>query len=456
LPSLDEVGVDFVSLKMVGRWAPLTQSARPQQLLRDHLQRTRENLPYLERPGRSGRRSFLALRSTAPLTLRSVEIIFTDDQTGPHNMFLTLSINPSRTLNRLMMALGLREDWRNATGFLGQIAEMSPDDFFHDPDPAGPNEWDNLIALPTTAQIALGRDPFLSFLPIYCSKLQHWIEELLGGADAAEIERTASATTVSAGSLILTLAPPEIRLQHCEVYFERRVASAHLIVERLAHSALSSVNFATARRYDGENTVDITTDPVFREVERKGAGIAVTAPLTQTRSLLIYAKRRDRIRFELKLKPFTGRMSEQIDGLSQGSLGEALLARLEAARRTLPDGARWADVLGLAGEGEQPSLVALARLVTELHVASSGSSGETFARALHDLLVTGGISIVVDEPQLQTVAETLVRGGVLVQRRVRVRDRSGIGKRYSLAEPYLSARAQWVGALLEQIAPADH
>jgi hypothetical protein len=459
LPSVDEVGVDLVRLKFCGRWLCRQNAGSSLQQLHDHLRTIRENVPHLEQMGRLGRRTFLSLLSTAPLTIRSAKMTFVDDPRSAHNLFIELAINPTRTLNRLLATYARERGRTSGVSFLDWLSLMPPEEFFHDPRRASNAEQDNLIAWPVAAQLELGRDPFGTFLPIYCQRLEDWLIDLLAASDANETEQLPSQIAVSAGSMLFNLDLNNTRLLHCEVYFERQIASAPLVVERIARRALAGLNNVTARRYDANDTPDPDTleHLAFNEVERVGSGIGVTAPLTSSgsRLLLIYAKRDDRIRFELKHEPCTRRLAPNQHTRCAGPLANELLARLEAARLDLPHHAHWTDALAFAEAQQHNSTTALIELVATFGRMAATYSEASFESAIHDLIVTGGLSPAADQAELVSLAEAFVRRGVLINRRVRVRDRSGIGRRYTLAEPYLSMREMIMGALDEALEAAQ-
>lgn len=452
-PSLHEMAVDRVRLKVSGRWAARGPRSEMLNRFQDYLQYIGTADPVFERVGTRGRRSFLTIRKTAPLTLRG-NITLVRDLDAPNNLFVNLDVNPTRTLEHLLQQYGHRRDFAVA------VAEMLPVEFFQrSPAPriaSGGSE--NFISYVSLARLRLGNDIFGSFLPIYVGQLRAWVEQTLFWGEYHHLFRHTNGVTEIATyfgdpsearpeDFVVRLDWSQVSLNLTEVYFERHHGQAHLAVERLARSSLAGLRDVHVRRYDNDPDELETADAddgeqgmplaagVLDHVRRAHGELSVSGKLTSDRRYTIYAKNDGRLRFELKYDglPLAHDFPTDVDPSTP------LISRLEAARQAAMSDMRWANVGAYCTELPRSAPDAMADLIEAVDGAVGDEPTISTASIIRELLTSGGLT---EDAELlpRPVLERLERRGVVEHRPMRNRGARGSGRRYLLAPAYLALR----------------
>ncbi|MDB5715275.1 MAG: hypothetical protein JWO15_2672 [Sphingomonadales bacterium] len=441
-PYIDEVGIDRMTVRVNANWRWHGDASRIAPVLADYREYLGTFDERFERPGSAYGKFRLKTRRAYPSTISSATFAVHTKMDITNNVTIDLAVNPTRTLEHLLHA------HRGVTDFIGRVANLDCEAFFAETAGvvSGADDWDNLITDPRMADFHIGPDLFERFLPVFILKLQHWVEGVLVWNEYQPVAGWhAGVQTISHDQFVLTIRWAEVLIRQVEVYFERRVLGAHAVVERLARTALASLNDVHARRYDNapDELQKVPMPIALDRVRRRSAGLAVGAKLTDDRRFTIYAKDHDRIRFELKYDSYPGTNSQEWRETPQ----QSLIARLTQARHSLLAGMRWSEVGAMCVASPQPSLADCMALIETVSAVASEAGTVLAPGMIHDLIVSGGLSIPSGSaPALMSAVRRLAQAGVLDQRRVRPRDRSGISARFALSDRFLSVRQRLIDA----------
>jgi hypothetical protein len=104
------MSIDRIRLKVPGRWAARTDRSAMFNRFQDWLEYIGTDAPDFQRVGSPGRRNFLTIRQNATLTVKG-NFILVRDLDAPHNLFVNLDINPTRTLEHLLRQYGNLRDF---------------------------------------------------------------------------------------------------------------------------------------------------------------------------------------------------------------------------------------------------------------------------------------------------------------------------------------------------------
>jgi hypothetical protein len=289
-----------------------------------------------------------AMRKEARSTLGPLKIRV-DGRRATHGKIFVSSngLNPTRTLSHLLADIGGNES------FLRVIAELHPLYFFaatSNPVPYAYGEiTDNWLNDPVQVQRCLGRDPFGSFLPIYVSQLQALVNMLVAPSDTSPIISQGGNTLISEHGVRVQLRWSEVRVPQIETYFERHHQQAVGSVGTAALVALGGLDRVDVRRH-----VQHTSD----WAERRDDCLTISTPLNETYRLVIYAKSRTRIRFEVRRL----RKGDYTSLPEHEGQANKLLSIINLQRRYLLTAARWDRIGAMFDEPSTPSIGDLTRL----------------------------------------------------------------------------------------------
>lgn len=279
----------------------------------------------------------------------------------------------------------------------------------------------NWLTAPQHVRTRLGGNIGDIFLPIFLEKLKTLLARLLGNTSYEEgtdqvMDFGAEATA--------RLAWGQVMVPQIESYFERHHSGAVSAVRTAAMKILSADHTNTVTMYDG--------NPEF---EREHDCFKITIPIMVPRKLVIYAKTRTRIRFEVR-RDKRGRYGQLPPSVSPMDrlLNVIALERLEAARVC-----NWQEIGRLFDDADMPSFVDL----TEFLATVASICAETNAsvdKVIRSLLVEGSIS---GRPHVQIPEETisaLESAGIVRRTRVRTRDLRNTTPRFALAAQHHDLR----------------
>jgi len=343
---------------------------------------------------------------------------------APHDMHVTLTINPTRTLAHALSRIA------PDCSALEELDRMPVDQFFaHDPRTAEEaatrtlDGADNALHDLDIIIARLGHDVHGSFIAIFERQIKKWILE----AVAPEYY----GFTHDGSGEVLTAINDEHRvaldwgrmsLRYAEVYCERRHGGAVGLMDRLASTVLAAHREMDWRTYEiGEIG--------GRDACSATIGIKPTSRMEQ----VYYAKKTDRLRIETRYK---GRVRDNLRGapISPTSPLHDTLQRLQtdACGRL-----KWASFCAMAEEPPTPLISDVARLAGV--IARCASDARVDPEPLFAALFgAGGLD---EGPPGSNCPARLIRrladAGVIHHDNLQRRCRPGQVRRHHLREPYL-------------------
>lgn len=342
------------------------------------------------------------------------------------SILIKLTANPTLVFSNLLAQHPVADQ------FIRRVEALSTYDFFRQVTDAVPPATDgglNWIANPQEARRHLGSDLGAAFLPVWISKLQNAVAEILAEAPGDLIvEGTEHHIRTTVGHIILPWQ--KVRMPQIEVYFER--------YHRAAIEAVQTGGFALL---SNDHRVQLTRHTDQLSLERNADRFSIKSKLSKTRSLSVYAKRPDRIRFEVarhgrgKYAPTNPRRPEA-----------RLLDIINQEQRRAASICRWPDIASHFVSSSTASLPDLRQFLAAVIQASDG--GVVISNILTErLLFDAGFSAELVPEIPRRSVQQLVRSGVLKRVRIRARDENGRPSRYALSPRFAEMRKHLIRAL---------
>lgn len=335
------------------------------------------------------------------------------------NIKLTIDGNPTRTLAHILAVAPLGVD------VVDYIRDLDALSFFAlAPASDMTNSLDgntNWLSAPSRVHAMLHGSFGDIFVPIYLQKLKTLVGCLLGvnswdeGTDQVLDCGLGGSARIAWGQVMV----PQI-----ESYFERHHSNAVSAVRTASMKILSADHRNTVTLYDG--------NPQF---EREDDCFKISIPIMVPRKLVIYAKTKSRIRFEVR-RDKSGRYGQMPESLSPMDRLQNIIniERREAARVC-----NWTEIGALFDEADMPSFSQL----TEFLATVASICDETSAsieKVIHSLLIDGSISKRA-HPHIPVETSTaLESAGIVSRSRVRTRDLRNTTPRLALAAQYHDLR----------------
>lgn len=427
-PTLEQVGVDRLMVSITGQWSSSAPNGRS---LFDNALHFPE-VPWFNRASytpstRPNSVSLAMSRRSNTSTISKCEFKAWPLNGRSGQFKVGLSLNPTRTLAHLLARFGeggREADQRGNEGFASFLRSLPPSSFFLQAEPNcispsldGSDNW-----LPPTRQVAdqVGRDFWPIFLQIYAYQVRSFCVSLLCMLPSSTVEETVDLIGLNGGSARLDWS--EIRVPQIECYIERYHRDAIATVRRGGWAVLSADHSAELRAYSGDATFT-------RENDRFAIGLTIS----DRYKLAMYAKRADRIRFEVRrigkgnysdLRPATTPTMRMLD-------------IIEHERAQLLTRVGWSDVGELLAGPDHPQLHDLAELIEQV-ASAVDSDAAIMSAVLKALLLEGALS---EGSANHNCIQRLVRQGVLERARVRRRDINNRSTRYVLRAPYRDIHA---------------
>lgn len=281
---------------------------------------------------------------------------------------------------------------------------------------------DNWIEDADLALRCLGSDVFGTFLPLFSSKLIDLCTILVSPRVSTNVAVDGSDIVLAERGIEVRLNCGAINVPQIECYFERHHRQAVPGVRQAVAAALVTLDYALATRYE-----QITPFGMEREDDQ----LSISTKLAKDRRLLIYAKSRSRLRFEIKrLKKGDYRSLPTPAGPLH-----RLSAIFDTERRELLTACNWASVGALFVEPSQPTMSDLTRLCS-LVAAACLAEGVDVEPVLARILEDGGASKSGGRPLSRSIVSRLTDAEVLERSHLRGRDHRKAAKRVALAPEY--------------------
>ena len=415
VPRLAEVGVDRFQLKISGHWAPGHLSAED---FLELLRHRPEPAPWFNAPDYFRGILRITSRSPSASTIGPIEIGW---KPWGARVAVDLHCNPTRTLHHLLVGQPSSVDW------LGHIGSLSPVSFFSPADAPrnSLDNQDNWLPDLDLSHARLGADIFGSFLPVYVHQLQLFVMQLLQPRATFALNEMGSRHVLFEQEAFVQIDWNDVQLPQIETYFERHHSTAQQAVQRVATNALTTLDQAFVTRHS-----EIVSD----WVERTGDSLSVTMNLANERRLLVYAKDRSRLRFEIKRLTSSRIPRRQFPALLAPR--DKLLAIINLERSYLLDVAAWPGIGTLFDERPVGTATDFAEFCAMLGEVCGGNRA-ILAAVLRQLLVDGGIASRGRGAVTPRIVSRLHKLGVLERRTVRGgNDVRRHGQRLSLTLPY--------------------
>ena len=427
-PSLDETGIDRLQVRIKGvcRSTQRGSSARDYRSL---VSTSHPEIDWIGTPRTSPSQTKIVTRSNIAATI-GFELVARDRDDYHSTLSIDYACNPTRTLAHLLHRFRSSDDIQQA------VAEISAVEFFTATSdaPLSLDHQTNWLADPDLAHRAFGDDVFTAFLPVYVMQLRA-ISSLLVSPDlySGVVEEGAD-DVIRSDAYEVRLDWARAAAPQAETYFERHHGSAQAVVRSAAQNVLTKLDHATVRHYLYETGF-----------ERRGDLFSMRCRLPQDRELSMYAKDRNRLRFEVSRKK-AGRYPAPVQPGASGRL----LAILASEREGLLTALQWRVVGELLSEHPVPVVADLVALVT-LTASACAESRTSLHATFSALVADGGISETESNTAL---IASLVRSGVIERTTLRRRDH-GMPRRFALRDPYLAAFDTVLDALSTNVVGAD-
>lgn len=426
-PQFGQIGIDRVQIAFRGTWHISNggQDGMSASEFKALLFSKQSETDWFLQPENNPRNVRLRTRAKPRTTLSAVNINVTGwsglNTATEHGGTIRaeISANPTRTLAHLLAEHG------DASDFLTTIETLPVSRFFalsQTPITRAFGTPDNWVEDADLALRCLGVDAFSAFMPMFVAKLTMLAANLLSPRDNTPL-------TQDGADIVLTEPGVEVRLHfgsaqvpQIECYFERHHSQAVAGVRAAVAAALVSVNYATVARYE---------QLASHWIEREDDCLTIATKVASGRRLLIYAKSRRRIRFEIKRLT----KGNYRDLSLPTEPGNRLLEIFAMERTTLLTICRWENVGRLFEEVPEPSISDLTRLcglIATACRAEDADVGPIMARLLED----GGVSRSGGEGISTTLVDRLCENGVLIRTSLRRRDIALARQRVALKPEY--------------------
>ena len=430
VPIISEVGVDKLSVTFVGHWHSRLGNGWP--LFENALYLVEEE-DWFNRPARSANPNTTSLRTTINKRRKSStikECAITARKLNQRNgdVLIDLTVNPTRTLAHLFARAEslLASSHAGHQDLLTILAALRPAQFFAsagegviEPSLDGSDNW-----LPPMRSLRqqLGSDFWPRYLGVFFEQIRRLCLSVLSEYPQVETIGTVDhlrmgASGGNAPDGVLTIDWSDVRIAEHECYFERFHSEAVLTVRRGGWALLAADHSAEMRVY---------SDPVT--LNRDNGRFTIGLTLHGSYKLAIYAKRPDRIRFEVRRKGKRGHSDLPVPTTP----GAQLLNIIQREREHLVSGVIWTNLGELLAGPDYPQLHDLARLIEQVSWAIADDQS-AFAPVLQTLLVEGAITA---DASNKRVVQRLVRASVVQRVRLRPRDANKRDRRFALKAPY--------------------
>lgn len=337
---------------------------------------------------------------------------------------LSIDCNPTRTLAHILAEAPANVDlveYLRSLDILDFFALAHPSNIDESLD--GKTNWLNS---PREARSRLDGDINHIFLPIFVAKLKTLIARLLGVTSRDE---GCDQVMVYERGVTARLAWGQVRVPQIESYFECHHSGAVSAVRRASMKILSADHTNTVTMYHG--------NPQF---ERDEDCFKISLPIMEPRKLVIYAKTKTRIRFEVR-RDKKGRYGQLPPSLTPM---DRLLHIIALERREAERVCNWTDIGGLFDDADSSSFSQLTDFLATV-ASICAETNASVEKVIELLLIEGSISRSV---QSQTPIETvsaLETAGIVRRTRVRTRDLRHATTRLALAEQHHDLRERLLG-----------
>lgn len=428
VPSFDETGIDRLQVRVKGVCRSMDRGSSA----RDYRSLVATNHPDIDWVGtpQTYRNETKVVTRKAIAATIGFELVARERDERHVAIAIDYACNPTRTLAHLL------HRYRDIDEIDRVVGEISAVDFFAET-PGVPLSLDhqtNWLADPDLAHRAFGCDVFTTFLPIYVRQLRALSSQLVSPDFYGSVAEEGADDVIRSDAYEVRLDWGSAAAPQSETYFERHHGSAQAVVRSAAQNVLTKLDHATVRHHLFETGF-----------ERRGDLFSMRCRLPNERELSIYAKDRNRLRFEVSRKK-AGRYPAPVQPGSSGRL----LAILASERETLLTALRWRVAGELLSEHSLPVVGDLVSLVT-LTASACDESGASLRATMSALVADGGISETESNTALIAF---LVRSGVIERTTLRRRDH-GTPKRFALRGAYIAAFEAILDALSTNDGAAD-
>jgi hypothetical protein len=412
-PAEFEWQVDKLSISVSGSW----QTSAAEVFFREQI--GLPSVDWFTRPTLQRGHLTISTVRREKSSLGHLKLSFTKLREPAGDIKLSIDCNPTRTLAHILAEAPANVDlveYLRGLDIFNFFALAHPSNIEQSLD--GKTNWLNA---PQHVRRRLGGDINDIFLPIFVEKLKVLIARLLG---VASQDNGGDQVMVYGGGAAARMAWGQVRVPQIESYFERHHSAAVSAVRRASMKILSADHGNTVTMYQG--------NPQF---EREQDCFKISLQIMEQRKLVIYAKTKTRIRFEVRRdkKGRYGRLPPTISPMDR-LLNIIALERREAARVC-----NWTDIGGLFDDADSLSFSQLTNFLATV-ASICADTNASVEKVIQSLLMEGSIS---RRAQSQTPVKTvsaLEAAGIVRRTRVRTRDLRHATTRLALAEQHHDLR----------------
>lgn len=412
-PAEFEWQVDKLSISVSGSW----RTSAAEAFFRDQI--GLPSVDWFTRPTLERGHLTVSTVRREKSTVGNLKLTITKLHDPAGKIKLSMDCNPTRTLAHILAEAPENID------LVEYLHNLDILDFFALAHPSNIEESldrnTNWLNAPQHARRRLGGDINVIFLPIFVEKLKVLIARLLG---VTSRDDGGDQVMVYGGGAAARIAWGQVRVPQIESYFERHHSDAISAVRRASMKILSADHANTVTMYQG--------NPQF---EREQDCFKISLQIMEPRKLVIYAKTKTRIRFEVRRdrKGRYGRLPPTTSPMDR------LLHIIAKERREAARVCNWTDIGGLFDDADSPSFSQLTNFLATV-ASICAETNASVEKVIQLLLIEGSIS---RRAQSQTPVETvsaLEAAGIVRRTRVRTRDLRRATTRLALAEQHHDLR----------------
>lgn len=331
---------------------------------------------------------------------------------------LSITLNPTRTLAHILPRLV-------DGGGIDQLAELTPDIFWAASEDAASADTldgnDNALAALDRVHSLFGPAYPRRFMEIFEDNLRWWAIEAVAPYDLWFDADLSGNPTARRDDKVVTLSWSNLVVGYAELFCERRHSTARELMDRVSTHVLASHENSDWQRYADEY------DAGGRQGQSMRVGISPTKDIRQ----VFYAKRRDRIRMEVRYLQHVRkslRMTAQREALPLRSVFSAL--QRDAASRIA-----WKTFCRMSIEPPKAMLTELSDMMARIAECARGAN--VAAKPVFTALLSTGSIAEGDREQFpRRLMRRLEAAGLIDRQSLVRRVRPGEVRRHRLAAKY--------------------
>jgi hypothetical protein len=412
-PAEFEWMVDKINIRVNGSW----QSRAAEAFFREQL--GIPSVDWFTSPTLESGNLVISTVARENSTIGNLRLSFRNLNKPVGQLQLSVDCNPTRTLAHIVA------EAPTSANLSEHLLNMDVLDFFAPARPSNivrslDNET-NWLPSPQDVRRRLGGSIGDIFLPIFFDKLKTLVARLLG---ITSLDDGTDQVVIYGAGATARLVWGQVMVPQIESYFERHHSGARTAVRTASMKILSADHTTNVTRYSGNH-----------QFEREQDCFKLLIPIMANRKLVVYAKTRTRIRFEVR-RDKSGRYGVLPPSVYPTDRVLNIIAheRHEAARVC-----NWSDIGSLFDEADMPSFVQLTEFLATV-AGICAPTNATVEKVIRLLLIDGSISEGAQSEIPAGTITALETAGIVARTRVRTRDLRNTNPRLALAAQHHDLR----------------